>query len=490
MVEINSQLPTSIVIFGASGDLTHRKLVPALYNLFHKKRMPEQFSIIGNARSPLSHEEFRAQMRDGVKTFSSDTFDSAVWDSFAPHLWYHTGDATKHDDMVYLQNFLSEQKGEHANRLYYLSVAPFLYPTIVQNLGDSGMAKEDDGWRRIIIEKPFGTDLTSARELNKLVHSVFDESQIYRIDHYLGKETAQNILFLRFANTIFEPIWNRNYVDNVQVTVAETVDVGHRAGYYDKAGVLRDMFQNHLLQLLALVTMEPPASFNATALRNEKVKVLSAIRPVRIDETVRAQYEDYQQADGVVPESQTPTYAALKLYIDNWRWQGIPFFMRSGKALADKTSQIRIRFRRPPHLMFNLSDGGEAFTPNTLSICVQPDEGIHLSFEAKLPDSASATRSVDMEFHYRDSFGKVVIPEAYERLLLDALAGDASLFTRSDEIEVLWGIVDPVLQGWSAADAPGVELYSRGSWGPEAADKLLARSGHTWGQSCSHEDDE
>ncbi|MCB9451617.1 MAG: glucose-6-phosphate dehydrogenase [Anaerolineaceae bacterium] len=482
-----NDLSTTILIFGASGDLTHRKLVPALYNLFHKGRMPERFSIVGNARSTLSHEDFRTQMRDGTQTFSAETFDKDVWEAFAPHLWYHPGDATKPDDMTSLEGFLADHEGGHANRLYYLSVAPFLYPTIVENLGTSGMAKEDGGWRRIIIEKPFGTDLASAKALNKLVHSVFDEHQIYRIDHYLGKETAQNILFLRFANTIFEPIWNRNYVDNVQVTVAETVDVGHRAGYYDQAGVLRDMFQNHLLQLLALVTMEPPAAFNATALRNEKVKVLSAIRPVQIEDTVRAQYDGYCRAEGVAPDSQTPTFAALRLHIDNWRWQGVPFYMRSGKALATKTSQIRIRFRRPPHLMFNLPQDGEAFAPNTLSICVQPDEGIHLSFEAKLPDSTSETRSVEMEFHYRDSFEEVIIPEAYERLLLDALLGDASLFTRSDEIEVLWGIIDPILQGWNNPDAPAVTSYTPGTWGPDTADDLVKRDGFSWGQGCIHD---
>ena len=484
MSQTSPDQPITIVIFGASGDLTRRKLLPALLNAYCKGRLPEGMRIVGFARRPWSRQDFRQQLRDGVLEFASEVFEPALWDSFADKLFYHRGNLDKRDDYAGLNRYLAELENGPANRLYYLATAPSFYSTIIEALGDLHMAAERDGWRRIIIEKPFGHDLPSAQALNRDAHAVFREDQIYRIDHYLGKETAQNILFLRFANSIFEPVWNRRYVDNVQLTVAESVDVGHRAGYYDASGVMRDMVQNHLLQLLSLVAMEPPASFKADALRNEKVKVLSAIRPIALSETVRAQYHGYCQTEGVAENSQTPTFAALKLHIDNWRWQGVPFYLRSGKALARKTSEISIEFQRPPHLMFEKLDQSD-FTPNILSLCIQPDEGVHLKFGAKVPDSTQEIRAVEMEFHYRDSFAGATLPDAYERLLLDALHGDAALFARSDEIESAWGLVDPVIQGWEAvADAPALTTYASGSWGPSAADALLAADGRIWRMGC------
>jgi glucose-6-phosphate 1-dehydrogenase len=314
------------------------------------------------------------------------------------------------------------------------------------------------------------------------VHAVFEESQVYRIDHYLGKETAQNILYFRFANTIFEPVWDRRYVDNIQITVGEDVDIAHRGGYYDGVGVLRDMFQNHLLQLLSLVAMEPPASFQADAVRNEVFKLLSSIRPVKLEETVRAQYDGYCDAEGVADNSQTPTFAALKLYIDNWRWNGVPFYLRSGKALKRKSSEIIVQFQHPPHLMFHMQDESR-FTPNVLALCIQPDEGIHLSFEAKQPDTSQEMHSVDMDFHYCDFFSGE-LPDAYERLLLDALDQDASLFTRSDCIEAAWRLIDPVLQGWEAHNVPDLTSYTPGTWGPCESEALLGQDGRQWRAGC------
>ncbi len=473
---------TTIVIFGASGDLTWRKLVPALYNNQVKGRMSGCGEIIGFARRPYTDETFRARLLEGVKTFSPESFDPAKWEEFSKKLVYTQGNLDVPEDFVRLGEFLSNREGAPSNRLYYLATAPEHYIPVVNCLGQAGLAAQAEGWRRIIVEKPFGKDLASARQLNQTLHAAFDESQVYRIDHYLGKETAQNILFFRFANTIFEPIWNRRYVDNIQLTVAETVDIEHRADYYDSVGVLRDMFQNHLLQLLALVAMEPPASFEADAVRNETFKLLSSIRPVTLTDTVRAQYEGYRQTEGVAPDSQTPTFAALKLYVDNWRWKGVPIYLRSGKSLAAKTSQVIVEFQRPPHLMFRLPDEYK-FVPNILSLCIQPDEGIHLMFEAKVPDSDQDMRSVDMDFHYRDSFSGA-LPDAYERLLMEAMRGDASLFTRSDGIEAAWKLIDSITAGWETTNIPDMAIYRRGSWGPSEASALLARDGRVWRLGC------
>jgi glucose-6-phosphate 1-dehydrogenase len=475
--------PTTIVIFGASGDLTARKLMPALFNQHRKRRLPANTRIVGYARRPYSRADFQALMLEAASSFAGVPIDPAVWYDFSSRIFYARGDLDTPNDYDALSVFLAGIENGPANRIYYLATAPEFYPAIVTHLCAAGMSEENDGWRRVIIEKPFGHDQATARDLNDIVHKAFREHQVYRIDHYLGKETAQNILFFRFANSIFEPIWNRNYIDHVQITVAESVDVGHRAGYYDQAGVMRDMFQNHLLQLLALVAMEPPIEFEATAVRNEKMKVLSALQPMALDKiassTVRAQYDGYAAAPGVAPESQTPTYAALRLQIDNWRWQGVPFYLRSGKALKTKLSEVVIQFRSPPHVLFKGMELNR-MNPNVLVLGIQPNEGMRLTFETKVPDSPQATRSVDMEFHYSSSFGESAIPEAYERLLLDAILGDASLFIRGDEIDRAWGLIDSILAGWASPFAPPLAQYPQGSWGPAESNALLARDGRAW----------
>ena len=425
-------------------------------------------------------------MRAGVEQHAAHPFTAEQWAAFEMRLFYRAGGFTESADFARLATTLTELERGPADRLYYLAAPPRFYADIVNRLGAADIVREDEGWRRVIVEKPFGADLASAQALNLSIHRVLDEKQIYRIDHYLGKETVQNILTLRFANAIFEPLWNRNYTDHVQITVAETVGVGHRAGYYDRAGVLRDMFQNHLLQLLALTAMEPPAAFDADSLRNEKVKVLKAIRPIRPDQvgthTVRGQYRGYCEEEGVASDSHTATYATLRLFIDNWRWQGVPFYLRSGKRLAEKTTEIVIQFKCPPHLMFPLPPDRE-ITANILALCLQPDEGMHLRFEAKVPDTVAEMRSVNMEFHYADSFRPRAVPEAYERLLLDALHGDASLFTRSDGIELAWKFIDPILKGWASPATPPAE-YEPGRWGPAEADELLTRDGRAWLRGC------
>lgn len=474
-------LLTTIIIFGASGDLTQRKLIPSLFNLFRKRRTPKELKIIGFGGTEFSNETFREHLLAGMKKFAGYEFTNEEWNLFAPNLCYVIGKYTEIEHFKKLSEQLSKfENNETANRLYYMALPPTLFPTIIENLGLSNQLRENGGWRRVVLEKPFGTDLESAITLNKQVHKALNENQIYRIDHYLGKETVQNILFTRFANTIYEPIWNRNYIDHVQITVAEKVGLEHRAGFYDGVGVLRDMFQNHLMQLLTLVAMEPPASFSASALRNEKVKVLSAIKPMTPEQvsvnTVRAQYKGYSQEKDVSAESTTPTYAALRLFINNWRWKGVPFYLRSGKNLSEKQSQIIIQFKEPPLAMFPM----QTMKPNMLVLYLQPDEGVHLRFEAKAPDKVNETRSVDMEFHYDDAFGKSAIPESYERLLLDAIQGDASLFTRADEVETAWSIIDPILQTWETHQTPPLAVYKPSSWGPAESDVLLAKDGRRW----------
>ena len=480
-MKLNNSSPTSIIIFGASGDLTQRKLVPSLFNLFRKGRLPKQFRIVGYGGTAFTDDQFRTHLEEGLKQFASFEYREEEWKNFSSNLVYQQGRYTDLADFKKLGVFLKNWEKSSGNRIYYMATPPGVFPNIIDLLGLTDQLAEHNGWRRVVIEKPFGTDLESARQLNEQIHKALSEKQIYRIDHYLGKETVQNILVTRFANTIFEPLWNRNYIDHVEITVAEQVGVEHRARFYDGIGVLRDMFQNHLLQLVSLVGMEPPVSFEATSLRNEKVKVLSSIQPIKKESaarrTVLSQYKGYHDEEGVKPDSRTPTYAAIKLQIDNWRWQGVPFYLRSGKCLKEKLSQITIEFKKPPHLLFPAAEG--ELTPNMLVLYLQPDEGIHWRFEAKVPDTVSELRSVDMEFHYADAFGKTNLPDAYERLLLDVLNGDASLFTRADEVETAWALIDPIIEAWESQKKPPA-FYEPGSWGPKEADELLAKDRRKW----------
>ena len=477
----------TVVIFGASGDLTSRKLVPALYELHRKRRLPQPTRIVGFSRTPFGHDGWREQLADSTARFLGESFNAPAWQALAPALFYHRGDIDRPEDFGSLGRFLAELEGEgEATRVYYLATAPHFYEPAIAHLGAAGLAEQSRGVRRVVVEKPFGADQAGARRLNDALHHVFAEPQIYRIDHYLGKETVQNVLVLRFANAIFEPIWNRNYVDHVQITAAEEVTVGHRGGYYERAGVLRDMFQNHLLQQLTLTAMEAPARFEADAIRDEKVKVLRAIRPMHPEDvaaaTVRGQYTGYRQEPQVAPDSQIETFAAVKLLIDNWRWQGVPFYLRSGKAMSCRTTQIVIQFREPPLMLFE-GVPRTALEANRLVIQIQPAEGIQLHFQTKVPDAGMRVRLTDLDFRFREKFAGG-IPDAYQRLLLDVMHGDASLFARSDEVELAWGIIDPILAAWCETGKPELSLYEPGAWGPPSSAEWMLRQGRQWFDVC------
>ncbi len=480
-------MASTFVIFGASGDLTSRKLIPSLYELFRKKKLPEKTCIVGFSRTEFSHDAWRDALAETTAKFASETFDRDIWQEFAKLIYYHPGDISNAEDFRNLSTFLEEiESGKQAARVYYLSTAPRFYEQAVQALGASGLAREQGAPRRLVVEKPFGTDLETAKRLNEVLHQVFEERQVYRIDHYLGKETVQNLLVLRFANAIFEPIWNRTYIDHVQITVAEEVKVGRRGDYYDTSGILRDMFQNHLLQLVMITAMEAPLRFEADAVRNEKVKVLDAIRPLSREQiahqTLRGQYEGYRDEPGVDANSQTSTFAVVRLCVDNWRWQGVPFYLRSGKAMSCRTTQIVIQFREPPHMMFRQPTCG---TPgaNRLVIQVQPAEGIQLHFQTKVPDEGMQLRWTDLDFSYHREFSGTV-PQAYERLLHDTLSGDASLFARADEVELSWGIIDPILRTWREIDVPKLLVYPPGEWGPSESTTWMHQQQREWFDAC------
>lgn len=490
---------TVLVIFGASGDLTSRKLIPALCNLAEDQYLPENFIVIGSSRSKLSDDDFRAKVHDGVKKYSRRPISPAVWEKFAKNLHYQPCNGEVLGDFEQLKTrieSLCSGYSERFNYVYYLAMAPQFFGPIASNLREVGLIEDfGKGGRKtsVVVEKPFGHDVPSAQELNKVLRKSLAEEQIYRIDHYLGKETVQNILVFRFANGIFEPLWNRKYVDHIQISVCEDIGIGNRAAYFDQNGILRDIVQNHVLQMLALLCIEPPISLSdADSIRDEKAKVLRSIKRMTSEEvranTVRAQYTKgsvngegvvgYREEAGVRPGSETDTFVALKLEIDNWRWAGVPIYIRAGKRLPKRITEITIFFNKAPDSMFKGRNVGD-LEPNVLSIQVQPKEGMSLRISSKPPGPRMRVRPVEMDFTYRDSFG-VASPEAYERLLLDVMKGDPTLFTRNDEIEESWDLLAPIFKEWEQLHAPDLQTYEAGTWGPAAADELLSRRGHSW----------
>jgi glucose-6-phosphate 1-dehydrogenase len=481
--------PTTLVIFGATGDLAHRKLLPAIYNLAHEGALPEGFNLIGVSRSEMSDDEYRQMAREAIKEHSRRPPDEQVLEKLLEHLRYIPGTFDVDDVFERLDDELGkfdEDAGIAFNRIFYLSTAPNFFALIVKKLGEHNLHKHDEANVRVVIEKPFGTRLKEALALNQELLSVLDESQIFRIDHYLGKETVQNMLAFRFANGLFEPIWNRNYIDYVQITAAEDLGIGRRAGYYDGSGALRDLVQNHMLQLLSLLCMEPPVTFDADEVRDEKVKVLHAVEPPPPEAVVRAQYTagmaegkeavGYLEEQDVPPDSQTETYVTLRLEVDNWRWAGVPIYLRTGKRLARKVTEIAVTLKPVPHLAFQ-ADGSVGVQPNQIILAMQPNEGVSISLGAKIPGSRMRIRPVNMEFLYGTSFLSQS-PEAYERLILDAMRGDATLFTRNDEVEAQWRIIDPILESWEKGDEP-LATYPSGSPGPQEASEILF-PGHRW----------
>jgi len=470
----------AIVIFGANGDLAKRKLIPALYQLAFDRKLPASFAIVGNSRTPMSDDTFRDHMREAVKKFSeSSDFDDDLWVRFAKNIHYTAGDMND----LGLYSAIEQKTDEihQPNILYYLSTQPSYYGTVVDGLGHTNHREDNGGWRRLIVEKPFGHDLASARELNRRIHAVFPEEGVYRIDHYLGKETVQNILAFRFGNGIFEPVWNRRYVNHVQITAAESIGVEGRGAYYQEAGALRDMIQNHLLQVMATIAMEPSAVFEPNSVRDERAKLLRSIKIMTPKEVtqyaVAGQYRGFREEPGVNPQAQTDTYAAATFFVDNWRWAGVPFFIRTGKKLAKRSTDIAIQFNAAPLSLFSANATAPS-EPNLLILRIQPEEGISLRFLSKQPGSGMRLRPVSMDFNYGASFGERS-PSAYETLLVDAMTGDATLYTRQDMVEASWNVVEPILNDWKNRQF-NFPNYEPGSWGPAAADEMIAHLGHQW----------